>query len=573
MWVLGINNMHDASAVLVHDGKVVAAAEEERFVRKKHVSGFPKEAIRYCLKEGGITFAEVDAVGVSWRYWVLKHRLFCAIKSAAGSMSTFKAKASRGAGQMKHEWYELLRMRKLFETNFGKGKFKLFHLDHHMCHQVSTFFPSSFEKAAILTMDGAGEEASTVLSFGEGEKIHEIKRIALPHSLGQFYASMTGFLGFKMQADEYKMMGLAPYGEPRFASYLRKEILISQPGGYTLNNPLLDYHLARQGEFSPELIAALGAPRRKDEPVDQRHMDIAASAQLVLEENVIHLANYLYEQTRVKQLCIAGGVGLNCVANGKILSQTPFEQIFIQPASGDAGTALGAALHLYHEGSKRPRVAQANQSYLGPSFSQAEVESAAKGSGFPYQTLPDEDLYETVSEALAHGKLVFWFQGRMEWGPRALGNRSLLADPRRAEMKEVINVKVKQREEFRPFAPSILEEESGNYFETAHPSPFMIFAFKVKPDKASKIPATTHVDGTARPQTVSRETNPRYWNLINRFYQKTGVPVLLNTSFNVQEPIVCTPQEAINCFLRTQVDFLVLNNTLIARPDQKENGR
>jgi len=572
MWILGINNMHDASAALVCDGKVVAAAEEERFVRKKHISGFPKEAIRSCLDQAGISLKDVDAVGVSWRYWVLRHRILCAVKSAAGSMSNFRAKASRGTGQMKHEWAELFWMRNLLESNFGKGGFKLFHLDHHLCHQVSTFFPSPFERAAILTMDGAGEEASTVLSLGEGTKIHELKRISLPHSLGQFYAAMTGFLGFKMQADEYKMMGLASYGEPRFAPFFRKEVLTSLPDGdYRLNHRLLDYHLARQGGFHSDLVKVLGKPRRKEDAVESIHMDIAASAQLVLEERIVDLANALHRQTRVNTLCIAGGVGFNCVANGKLLFQTPFERIFIQPASGDAGTALGAALHLYHEASGRPRESQISHAYLGPRFSDREALEAARSSGFPYEVLSEEALCEKVSGVLAAGRLVFWFQGRMEWGPRALGNRSLLADPRRAQMKDLINVKVKRREEFRPFAPSILARESAAYFESGHPSPFMLFAFKVRPGKAALIPATTHVDGTARPQTVDPEENGLYWKLIHSFGEKTGVPVLLNTSFNVQEPIVCTPGQAVDCFLRTQVDYLVLNNILVHRPSQGNN--
>ncbi len=566
MWVLGLNNMHDASAALVRDGEVVAAAEEERFVRKKHVSGFPKEAIRYCLREAGITIAELDAIGVSWRYWVLRHRIMCAIQTMTDSLGTFRAKASRGAGQMTHEWYELFRMRRLIETHFGKGRFELFHLDHHLCHQVSTFYPSPFERAAILTMDGAGEEASTVLSLGEGTKIHELARINLPHSLGQYYASLTGFLGFQMQADEYKMMGLAPYGEPRFAEFLRREVLVPVPGAYRLNHRLLDYHLARRGLFSPQLTEALGPARRKDEPIEQWHKDVAASAQLVLEEHVVALANHLYEQTRLRELCIAGGVGFNCVANGKLFSQTPFDRVYIQPASGDAGTALGAALQVYHQGSGQGRRAQMAHAYWGPRFSDADARAAAERSGFPFETLSEDELCRRVARSIAGGRLVFWFQGRMEWGPRALGNRSLLADPRRADMKDTINVKVKRREEFRPFAPSILHEERSAYFENGHPSPFMLFAFKVKPEKQAVIPATTHVDGTARPQTVSREANPLYWKVIKAFQDETGVPVLLNTSFNVQEPIVCTPQEAVACFQRTNVDLLVLNHVLISRP-------
>ncbi len=569
MWTLGINNMHDASAALVRDGRIVAAAEEERFVRKKHVSGFPKEAIAYCLKEGGITLQDVAAVGVSWRYWVLGHRVKCAMRAAAESMMSFKAKASRGAGQMTHEWYQLFRLRRLLESNFGKGPFELFHLDHHLCHQVSAFYPSSFERAAILTMDGAGEEATTVFSFGEGTKIQEIKRINLPHSLGQFYASITAFLGFRVQSDEYKVMGMAPYGDPRYAGFLRDRVLQPQPEGeFALNTGVLDYHAARSGQFVPELIEALGAPRRPDAPVEQRHMDIAASAQAAIEEQIIASARWLYEQTKTKDLCIAGGVGLNCVANGKILEATPFERIYVQPASGDAGTSLGAALHLAHEVGRIEERDVMDHAYWGPRFSDEEAAAAATSAGLPFDRVTDERLYDEVSAALANGQLVFWFQGRMEWGPRALGNRSLLADPRRAEMRDLINVKVKRREEFRPFAPAMLAESASEYLASGHPSPFMTFAFKVNGHKAPLVPATTHVDLTARPQTVTERANPRFWRLLKAFASKTGVPVLLNTSFNVQEPIVCTPAHAVSCFLRTEVDLLVMNNVLVRRRAQ-----
>lgn len=567
MWVLGLNNMHDASAALLYQGKVVAAAEEERFVRKKHVSGFPKEAIAYCLKEGGITLQDVAAVGVSWRYWVLGHRLKCAVKAATESLMMLQAKASRGAGQMSHEWYQLFRLRRLLESNFGAGQFDLYHLDHHLCHQVSTFYPSPFERAAILTMDGAGEEATTVFSLGEGTKIHELKRVNLPHSLGQFYASITAFLGFRVQSDEYKVMGMAPYGTPRYARFMREQILVGQPHGeFILNTSLLDYHAARQGRFTDALLKVLGAPRGQADDVDQRHMDIAASAQAAIEEQILASAQWLYEETRIPNLCIAGGVGLNCVANGKIVTHTPFKQVYVQPASGDAGTALGAGLHLANEVAGVGRQAVMEHAYWGPQFSNEEAESAATASGLAFQRLPEDQLCDQVAEALSQGKLVFWFQGRMEWGPRALGNRSLLADPRRAEMREIINVKVKRREEFRPFAPAMLAESAAEYLTCSHPSPFMLFAFTVKPEKVTVLPATTHVDHTARPQTVTQSANPRFWRLIKAFESRTGVPVLLNTSFNVQEPIVCTPNDAVACFLRTDVDILVMNNVLVRRP-------
>ena len=567
MIVLGINNMHDAAAAIVVDGSLVAAAEEERFTRIKHQVGFPASAIKYCLEEAGITLKDVDMVGVSWKPWVLGTRIANAVKALAHSTYAFKAKAQRGMGQMGHEWYELFFMRRLLEKEFGGGKFKLRYVDHHLCHAISAFYVSPYERAAILTVDGAGEEATTTFWLGEGQKIKKIKEIKLPHSLGQFYAAVTGFLGFKMQADEYKVMGMASYGEPALADTFRKEaVRIEEDGGFELNTRFIDYHLARQGIFLQETVQRLGKNRLPEDEISQRHMDIANSAQVVLEEAVFHLANYLYRETRVENLCMAGGVAFNCVANGKLYDQTSFRRIFIQPAAGDAGAALGAALGLYHWITHEPRNYRMSKAYLGPTFSSQKCRDTLAEFGLPYQELTKEEICTRVAAVLAQGKLVCWFQDRMEWGPRALGNRSLLADPRRAEIRDIINLKVKQRESFRPFAPSVLEERSYEYFGNPEPSPFMLFAFKVNPAKAGEIPAVTHVDGTARPQTVSREENGLYWSLIKEFEKNTGVPVLLNTSFNVQEPIVCTPRDAISCFLRTKVDYLVLNNFLVEQP-------
>jgi len=568
MYFLGINNMHDASAVLVRDGLVVAAAEEERFVRRKHISGFPVNAIRYCLDEAGITINDLDAVGVSWKYWVLKQRVLTAVRALPGSFRRFQAKAQRGIGQMRHEWYELFIMRRLIEKEFGPGRFKLHSLGHHFCHAVSTFYASPFERAAILTVDGAGEDLTTMLSVGEGTRIRSLKKIKIPHSLGQFYAAFTGFLGFKMQADEYKMMGLASYGEPAYKEFIRKNILHLLPDGeFRVDPRYLDYHLARQGIFLPETTKLLGASRGKDDAVDKRHEDIATSAQGALEDGIFHLADYLHGLTKTDKLCIAGGVGYNCVANGKLLANSPFQNIFVQPAAGDSGAALGAALFLSHHYTGRGREQAMKDVYLGPGFSQAEYRRALDEKKLSYAEMPEEKLCAHVAREISEGKLVFWYQGRMEWGPRALGNRSLLADPRRDEMKDTINAVIKQREMFRPFAPSVLEERSYEYFGNRQPSPFMLFTFPVSAAKRNEIPAVTHVDGTARPQTVSRETNPRYWRLIKEFEGITGVPILLNTSFNVQEPIVCTPGEAIHCFLRTKADYLVLGDLVVRRTD------
>ncbi|GAN33054.1 MAG: carbamoyltransferase [Candidatus Brocadia sp. AMX2] len=567
MIVLGINNMHDASAAIVVDGKVVAAAEEERFSRRKHHVGFPVNAFQYCLDEAGITIKDLDAVALSWRPWVLGTRVLNALKSVSFSKKAFQAKTSRGMGQMGNEWYQLFTMKWLIERHFGKGNFRLQYIDHHLCHAVSAFFVSPFERAAALTVDGAGEEDTTVFWMCEGTEIKRLASIKLPHSLGQFYASITGFLGFKVQSDEYKVMGMAPYGKPVFADFFRNKIFdIRKDGTFRLKSRFLDYHLARQGIFLEEIIQVLGKNRLPDEEVTNHHMDIARSAQVVIEEVLFHMANHLHSKTRVDKLCLAGGVALNCVANGKLLDNTPFRQIFVQPAAGDAGTSIGAALHVYHRYTREPRRYQMKGAYLGPSYSNQRCIETLNEFGLSYKELTKEELCSRIATFLSEGKLVCWFQGRMEWGPRALGNRSLLADPRRAEMRDIINLKVKQREPFRPFAPSVLEEKSYDYFGNPIPSPFMLFAFKVNPDRQKDIPAVTHVDGTARPQTVRKEANPLYWNLIKEFENRTGVPVLLNTSFNVQEPIVCSPKDAVACFLKTKVDYLVLNNLLIEQP-------
>jgi len=559
--------MHDASAAIVADGIVVAAAEEERFSRCKHHVGFPAGAIKYCLEEAGVTIKDLDAVALSWRPWVLGTRILNALRSVSFSKKAFQAKASRGMGQMGNEWYELFTMKRLIKQHFGMLNGKLLYIDHHLCHAVSAFYASPFEKAAVLTVDGAGEENTTVFWICEGTTVKRIAAIKIPHSLGQFYASITGFLGFKIQSDEYKVMGMAPYGKPVFADFFRNKIFVLRKDGtFQLKSRFLDYHLARQGIFLEETVKTLGKNRLPTEEVTSQHMDIAKSAQVVLEEVLFHMTNHLYSKTKADKLCLAGGVALNCVANGKLLDNTPFRQIFVQPAAGDAGTSLGAALHVYHRHTNEPRSYQMKDAYLGPSYPNQRCINILNEFGLSYKELTKEELCSKIATSLSEGKLVCWFQGRMEWGPRALGNRSLLADPRRPEMRDIINLKVKQREPFRPFAPSVLEEKSYDYFGNPIPSPFMLFAFKVNPNRQKDIPAVTHVDGTARPQTVRKEANPLFWNLIKEFENRTGVPVLLNTSFNVQEPIVCSPRDAISCFLKTKVDYLVLNNLLIEQP-------
>jgi carbamoyltransferase len=567
--ILGINNMHDASAALLVDGKVIVAAEEERFTRIKHTKGFPKNAIQSCLDYAGIKISDINIICTSWKPWVLRVRATQALMSIFKSPKIFSAKASRGVGQMSHEWSELFRLKHLIENYFGKSDYKVEYVDHHFSHAASAFLCSPFNKAAILTVDGAGEADTTVSWIGEGTNIKKINAIRLPHSLGQFYAAVTAFLGFKIQADEYKVMGLASYGKPVYGDFLRKKVIELLPEGrFKLNPYFIDYHLARNGIFLKSTTDIFGEPRSKDGEVTQQHADVAASAQVVIEEAIFHLANYLHKVTGLDKLCLAGGVAFNCVANGKLFNNTPFKNIFIQPAAGDAGGALGAPLLLENKYTGREREYIFDNPYLGPSFSTAECEKALKEKNLPFEKYLEEELLKKAAQALCDGKLICWFKGRMEWGPRALGNRSFLADPRREDMKDIINSKIKKRETFRPFAPSVLEERSQDYFHIPEPSPFMLFAFDVKDEKKSQIPAVTHVDGTARPQTVNKDSNPSFWKLIKEFEKLTGVPVVLNTSFNVQEPIVCTPEEAIDCFQRTEVDYLILNDLFIKRlPD------
>ncbi|MEK7272345.1 MAG: carbamoyltransferase C-terminal domain-containing protein, partial [Nitrospirota bacterium] len=421
------------------------------------------------------------------------------------------------------------------------------------------------ERAAVLVVDGASESYSTMMAIADRQQIQAIGRTPLPHSLGQFYAAMTAFLGFKPDHDEYIVMGLAAYGEPRYAETIRRYILRLVPDGtFTLNTTLLDFHLARVGIFVPGVVSLLGAPRLADEEVMQRHRDLAASVQLVLEEVLLALARALRMKTKVDQLCLAGGVAYNCVANSRLWREAGFREIYIPPAAGDSGAAMGAALwYTFRRGAMTQHPVMTT-AYWGPQFSEVDCQTALRQAGLQAQRFADAELCDRVAQELAAGKLVFWFQGRMEWGPRALGNRSLLADPRREDIRALINTKVKQRELFRPFAPSVLAEEAGAYFDVPAPSPFMMLTVAVKPSAKGIIPAVVHVDGSARVQTVDRQANPLFHQLLQAFARRTGVPVLLNTSFNVQEPIVCSPEEAVRCFQRTEVDWLVLGNLLVA---------
>jgi len=559
--------MRDAAAAIVADGRVIAAAEEERFVRVKHATALPVSAIRYCLKAAGVQVRDLDAVAVPWKYWQVGRRGVLVLSAMLRSPQLFCVKGRRTVERLGQEWKELVFLGSyLYQKIDGtRGPQPIF-LDHHLCHAASSFLVSPFDRAAVLIVDGASEAHTTTLARADRDGIEIVKRVPLPHSLGQFYAAMTAYLGFKPDHDEYIVMGLAAYGEPRFARAIRQQILPLVPNGeFRLNTSLLDFHLARLRIFSPSLLALLGPNRAPEDEITQRHRDIAASVQLVLEETLLHLAQTLRSTTGLERLCLAGGVAYNCVANGRLMRESGFRDIYIPPAAGDPGAALGAALWLnYRRGRLRERVEMISAS-LGPEFSDEECCTALDRAGMKRERLSDEQLCERVAGELACGRLVFWFQGRMEWGPRALGNRSLLADPRREDMRALINAKVKLREPFRPFAPSVLEERAMEFFDLPIPSPFMLFTAPVRAAAKGVIPAVVHVDGSARVQTVDSRSNPRYRQLIEAFDRLTGVPVLLNTSFNVQEPIVCTPDEAVDCFLRTGVEWLVLGNYLASR--------
>jgi carbamoyltransferase len=570
MYILGLATMGDAAAVLMKDNKIIAAAEEERFSRQKHHVGFPNEALKYCLREAGITMKDIDHVGLYWKPWLVGTR----IKMALGSLfkkgeGLFAARVNSGLPRVS-KYMSMFGLPKYIRETFGESDFKFHFIAHHDCHAASAFYVSPFESAAILTLDGAGEESSTVLAHGIGnKKIRNIADVKLPHSLGQFYSAVTNYLGFNMfEGDEWKVMGLAAYGKPVYYEFLRDNVLTMHGDrDFKFNVSVLDHHLAKSHRFSREFVEACGMPRKPDEEIEQRHMDLAASAQKVVEEIVLQLCQTLRKETGEENLCLAGGVAYNSVMNGRLVREAGFKEVFVQPAAGDSGCAMGAALYIGHVKLGLPRGEPMDNAYLGPQFSDAECLAALETSGLPFETVSEVELTKRVAKILAQGNLIAWFQGRMEWGPRALGNRSFVGDPRMADMREVLNHKVKLREWFRPLAPSMLAEDATDIFGEHFFDPFMVTVHPVPEERRDRIAAVVHVDGTARPQTVERKVNPRYWQLLSDFKAETGVPVLLNTSFNIQEPIVCTPEDAINTFKRCEVDYLVLGNNIVSRPE------
>lgn len=559
MYILGISCFyHDSAACLIKDGEIVAAAEEERFSRIKHDNSFPHQAIDFCLKKAGITSQDLTYVGFYEKPFLKFERiLYTCLATFPLSFSFFL--------QAIPVWIkEKLWMSQLIKKEL-KYQGEVLFIDHHLSHAAGSFLVSPFKKAAILTLDAVGEWTASAFGYGEDNKITLEKEINFPHSLGMFYSAFTAHLGFEVMEGEYKVMGLAAFGKPRYVDQIKKVIKIFADGSFQLK---LDYFAFHFGEkmTNRRFEELFGKPRLKDDPVTGYHEDLAASLQAVTEEVILKMCHFLYKRYQTENICLAGGVALNCVANGKILKQTPFKNLFIQPAAGDAGGALGTAFYIYNVLLGKPRRFAMGHAYLGPEFSVSEIESFLKDNKIKYKRLKESELIKTTARLLASNKVVGWFHSRMEFGPRALGHRSILANASNPEMKEIINQKIKHREPFRPFAPSVLTEYSTQYFDLKPESPFMLLVADVYPAKRKILPAITHVDGTARVQTVSKKVNGRYYNLIKEYFRVTGVPVILNTSFNVRgEPIVCTPQEAYNCFNKTDIDYLVLENFLIKK--------
>lgn len=571
MYVLGLTTMGESAAALFWNGELVHAAEEERFSRTKHHIGFPYEAVRSCLASAGVALAEVDHIAHYWRPWMLGHRIGHTIPILLKHPRLFKARATRGAQQVGGHYRRMFQLKTILSDAFGEHDGAIHYVEHHLGHAASAYYASPFESAAILTLDGTGESTTTMASYGEGNRIRVLNRVKLPHSLGQFYSAATNFLGFDMfQGDEYKVMGMAAYGEPEYYDFLRDNVLVANGSGtFNLDISYMDHHLAKHREYPEKITSVFGPPRQPDEEITERHYNVAASVQKALEETVLHILIDLKKRTGEKRLCLAGGVALNSVMNGRILRESPFDELFIQPAANDAGGALGSALYVLHHKLNEPRRYTMRDAYLGPGYSTERCIAAAGAKNLAHEELPRASVARKAAQALADGKILGWFQGRMEFGPRALGHRSFLADPRNGKMKEILNERIKQREPFRPFAPSMLQEATPRYFGASVDSPYMLLVLPVSSDKRDEIPAVVHVDGTARPQTVRKETEPLYWELIHEFEQISGVPVVLNTSFNIQEPIVCSPEEAVDTFIRSSVDALVLENVWIPHPDAR----
>ena len=579
--ILGINAYHgDSAASIVVNGKLVAAAEEERFRRIKHWAGFPSESIRYCLKEAKLKLSDVDVMAINSdpRAGRIERLLFVAQHRPSLSYVARQIR-TRLKRQGAHDV-----MAEAFPGDTFKGQ--VLRVEHHLAHLASAYYLSPWNKAVAVSVDGFGDFASAAWGYAEDNKIKIEKRVHFPHSLGVFYETMTQYLGFPNYGDEYKVMGLAPYGKPNYVDQIARLVNLHADGTYTLN---LEYfrHAREQvvstwdgGEptkteimFTKELEALLGPTRAKGEPLEDKHRDMARSTQVVFERAFFNMLKAAHRAHAVDELALSGGCAFNSVANGKITLNTPFKRVYIQSAAGDAGGAVGAALYAHYRNSPGQTHESVRHAYLGPSFDDTQIKAVLSANeaeivsqDCKVERVSDlQQLYKRTATAISEGKVIGWFQGRMEWGPRALGNRSILGDPRRADMKDILNLKIKRRESFRPFAPSILRDEVKNWFELDDDVPFMMKVFQIREEKRAQIPAVTHVDGSGRLQTVYRDTNERYYDLISAFAELTGVPMLLNTSFNENEPVVCKPEEALACFLRTKMDVLVLGDFIVER--------
>ena len=599
MIFLGLNAFHgDASACLIRDGKIIAAAEEERFRRIKHWVGFPSEAIRYCLTEAGAKLADVEHIALNSDP---KANILRRLGYAVMQRPDLKLIIDRIRNQNKRSSVES-ELEAAFPIDSFRGK--IHRVEHHLSHLASCFLVSPFEEAIAVSIDGFGDFASAAWGIGRGNALIMEDRVWFPHSLGAFYQAMTQYLGFPHYGDEFKVMGLAPYGEPRFIQEMRQIVRLRDDGAFALDLAYFRHHREKIAYewsggsphvgtlFSPALEEFLGPARGKDDPLEQKHRDLARSAQDMYEEAFFHLLHKLHARHRLDSLTLAGGCAMNSVANGKVRRRTQFKRVYIQSAVGDAGGAIGAAMQVWHQigGARGKTRVQSvsvlagdvisgrtimDHAFLGPGCDSEEIAALLKtraadlaAEGCRPEHVGDEPtLCRKTADAIARGEVVGWFQGRMEWGPRALGNRSIVCDPRRADMKDILNLKIKRRESFRPFAPSILREHVAEWFGEEDDVPFMMQVFQIRAEKRALIPAVTHIDGSGRLQTVHRHTNPRYWHLIESFRELTGVPMVLNTSFNENEPVVCKPEEALNCFLRTKMNVLVLGNSLIERQD------
>jgi carbamoyltransferase len=576
MYILGLNAYHaDSSAAIFKDGEMIAATEEERFRRVKHWAGFPSMAVGFCLREAGITLAELDhiAIGRDPKAKIDKKILFL-LKNPGGGWNAVldRIKNAKKIASLEEEFVTI-------DPSVSKEqvKSKIHQIEHHRSHLASAFFASPFEEAALLSIDGSGDFSTTMIGIGRGNQIEILDSVDFPHSVGLFYTAFTQLLGFPHYGDEYKVMGLAPYGEPRYVDQLKDVINFTDDGLFTLNQKY--FRSAKSGIisygkdhipvvaplYSEYMTEKFGAVRKKDEALSQYHKDMAASVQRFTEQLIFHILDHLHKKTGLKNICIAGGVAQNSVANGKITRTTPFKNVYIPSAGHDAGISMGCALYVYNHVLKQPRANAVWSAYTGSRFSNEEIEVFLQSRNIVYKRYENDELYNKVTDKLIDAGVIGWFNGRAEFGPRALGARSIIADPRRNDAKELLNSKIKRRESFRPFAPSILKEYVPEYFEVMDDVPFMEKVFPIKKDKQHLIPAVTHADGTGRLQTVDKDITPRYYQLIEIFRQKTGVPILLNTSFNENEPIVNSPEHALECFLRTSMDMLVLENCVVER--------